>query len=89
MPKLINESTIEIELPHNAALQEFNDFKHEMLAWLHVTIENTSLQIEAKVSVEEDTKIKAYTSRDKLEVLFSKNDKLKEFIKKLDLSPDF
>jgi DNA polymerase III subunit gamma/tau len=85
----MNESTIEIELPHDSALNDFNDFKHELLAWLHQKLENSSLEIEPKVLVEEDSKVKAYTSRDKLDVLFAKNEKLKEFIKKLDLSPDF
>lgn len=88
-PLIKDEYTLEIELPHNSALQEFNDFKHDILSWLHEKLENSQLKIEAKVLVEDENKIKAYTSRDKLDVLFYKNEKLKDFIKKLDLSPDF
>ena len=87
MPKRINETTAEIQMPNPWQLQEMKKALPILIQKLHTTLRNSALQINL-VQAEFSQEQMAFTAEEKFAIMADQNPVLNELKEKLDLQID-
>ena len=87
MPKRINETTAEIQMPNPWQLQEMKKALPILIQKLHTTLKNSALQINL-VQAEFSQEQMAFTAEEKFAIMADQNPVLNELKEKLDLQID-
>ena len=84
-PKLISTNVIKLELPNSTNKVELEYNQHELLKFIRKELNNYSISLEIEVNEKLEKKF-TYTSREKYELLKSKNQLLEKLRKEFKLT---
>lgn len=86
--ELKDQTIVALKLSNSIQLDILERFRQEFVQYLRTSLKNSEISLQTEI-VQEETKQKLYTSQDKFNYLVSKNPKLLELKRRLNLDYDY